>query len=345
MDKIFTRVLFPIILFCCCINTTSAQQLELDGGKVDKSVSTKTNADDVASTRVIFYSNIKVNYKVNMGIAQEDIVSGVYNGMMVDTLYFFLNEMDCKRIIDVSAEGFMPASIEIIWMPKATYKYTVIDPSSGGSEYSHLLDSGNKASAEHKYEIAAGFYKQAMSAEGAPSDLSTVQEYIKVMEICNNNLNYAKRCLIAAKKLKDESGSSADLRKMKEYYEEALTAYNGIKAYMSDDRYDVIIGKIEEAKSSLPLVIEGIVEDAANTMNKLTGVKIYAMKSESDKSPQLLATTDDNGHFHLELSSSDQSTYKVLLFDPEEIKGFKKTKLLDLSTINDHTKVRVKIFK
>ncbi|MFR9546054.1 MAG: hypothetical protein SNJ29_10815 [Rikenellaceae bacterium] len=371
MNRVFTKtLLFLTLIFACDIAV--AQQLELDGGKDDTSVSTKVNSAGVASSRVIIYTNIKINYDTNMeSIPVENIKSGTANGMMVDTLYFFMGAANgTTRRIYLDADGFARASITVNLTPKATYKYTVIDPSNGGTEYSQLLDSANKASSEHKYDIALGFYRQALTAESAPADLSAVRGYITVMETCDKHLTYAKKCLIAAKKLRDANSQGADsetVKKINGYYEEALKSYEGIKGYMNDDKYDSMISKIKSAISELSKLpvktttstsyatktvktmaaaaYAGVVEDAANTANKLGGVKIYGMTSSNDKKPTLLATTDGSGKFEIKLSANQKDLYKILLFDPKNIKGYKKTKQVNISTGDNYAKLRVKLFK
>lgn len=343
MKNFFTKVILSLGL-CCGLNCAVAQMIYLEGAQVSGNVSTKVNAEGAVSSRIIVNSPIKVTYDTNMkDISPENIYSGITNEMISDTIYFFLNINDNSRILYINADGYTTASTGALKLtPKSTYIYTVTIPTG----YSQLVDSGRKASSEHKYDIAAGFYRQALTAEEAPEDKSALQGYIETMDKCNEHLSYAKKYLIAAKKMKEEGGAKADLMQLKQYYEDALSAYNGIKGYMMDDKYDVIIGKIKAAISALPaMIIEGVVEDATNTMVKLEGVKVYGMRSQSDKDPVLLTTSVANGRFRVELSNSEKYSYKILLFNPEDIKGYKRTKEIDMSTIHDFSKLRIKIFK
>lgn len=243
----------------------------------------------------------------------------------------------------MNAEGYSPASVGPLKLtPKAMYSFTISIPTS----YAQLAESGAKASSEHKYDAAASFYKQALTAADAPADLSGLRSYIETMETCSEHLKFAKGSLLYAKKMKDEGGAKVDLRKLKEHYTNALTAYKGIKNYMMDDKYDAIIGRIESAISSLPaMIIEGVVEDVENTTLKLSGVKIYGMRSKDDKNPELLATTGEGGRYRIELSSSQKYKFKILHFDPEDLKGYKRTKDVEIASIHDFSKLRVKIYK
>lgn len=83
------RVIISILLMALPLVSSYAQKLETQGGLDSHAVSTKVK-DGVASSRVIILSTAKLSYTTNMGgIPQEDVGSGIVNGMNVDTLYFF----------------------------------------------------------------------------------------------------------------------------------------------------------------------------------------------------------------------------------------------------------------
>ncbi len=342
MGKWSHKLLLGVLLLLCA-HITMAQKLEVEGGLDDRSVS-KLMRDGVASSRVIIQSNVKLSYSTNMGDDLEgNIGSGELNGLLVDTLYFFMDPFDTRRRLIISAEGFVEERIDVDLTPKATYSYVIINPTVGGSEYSQLLDSAKEASKSHKYSVASGIYTQALSAEGAPEDLSPIHEYIRIMNECAEHEEYGKKCLIMAKQLRE--GDSVDLDMVKGYYYEAYRCFSGIQRYLNDDKYSSLLDKLQSIIDALPLVIEGVVMDAESTFFKIAGVKVCGLVSLDSKDPIALTTTDENGKFHIELSSSDIARYKYLLFDTSDVKGYKRGKTIDLKTVTDHTKMEVKLFK
>ncbi len=333
-----------ITCFCLCAQSASAQQLEIEGGINERVVSTKVNPVNRApSMQVIIHSKLDLSYDTNMGgIPKENIASTFADGMNVDTIYFYVDYDDpfnTSRFLIISADGFVAARQEVEISAKRTYRFYTVDESTG-TEYSHLVESATKASESHKYATAAGFYRQALTAEDAPSDLSVVNSSIEVMTKCDEYSRYGKVCLSKAKGEKNPD-------KLEQYYSEAFKAFSGIKAYMSDDKYDVLLQKIEAAIVAIPIIIEGVTEDSANTAVKLQGVKIYGMitSSEKPKNAKLLGVTDVNGNFHIEFSKSEKSKYKYLLFDPTDIKKYNKEKSVNISNITNHTKLRVSLYK
>ncbi len=140
--------LYITLILLSLFSGTNAQTMSIQGGLDERSVSTKMK-DGVPSSRVIFQSRLRLSYDTNMGkIPEEDIKSVVINSINIDTLYFYLGNLDNHRRIVVSADGYMPERISIDMSPKSTHIFEVFDPVVADS-----ISMATKAPKEGQYFI------------------------------------------------------------------------------------------------------------------------------------------------------------------------------------------------
>lgn len=145
------KIFIILIAFLLCVFELSAQKLETQGGKDERSVSTKVK-DGISSARVIIQSDIALSYNTNMGaISAEDIGSGMINGLNVDTLYFYLNPFDTHRRLIISADGYVAARIDLKLLPKTTYSFSVLEPSKFSDDF--LLKEKKYEEGCRQYEL------------------------------------------------------------------------------------------------------------------------------------------------------------------------------------------------
>ncbi len=148
-DENMNKRLLILIILLLNVVTINAQNLETQGGLDAKSVSTAMK-DGVSSSRVIIFSNLALSYTTNMGdISFEDIGSDLINGMNVDTIYFYLNPFDSHRRLIIAADGFAPTRIDLKLPPKATYIYTILEPSNASDEFLQR---------DKQYELGCKYY-------------------------------------------------------------------------------------------------------------------------------------------------------------------------------------------
>lgn len=252
------------------------------------------------------------------------------------TLYDMLG----NPTFEISGDDTNVLSVTVLDLAPKSKKTYSVQIATTGSDYAQLLSSAKNAADSHKYEMASGFYTQALTADGAPSDLSAITEAIDVMNSCLNYERLGKKCLLDAKKIKESSTGDVDLNQVKSLYEEAIKCFSSIRGYMNDDKYTPLIGKIQAAIDGLPLIIEGVVSDAQNSTIKLAGVIVSVSGTAGYES----TVTDSDGHFHLEIKGGF-SGYSTISFDPTNIKGYKREKRVSLSSMTSHTKLQIKLFK
>ncbi len=145
------KILLTLLLASACINTGSAQWLEVKSEKDERSISIKVK-NGVPSSRVIVSSSLPLSYSSNMGdVTNETVGYGVVNGMNSDTIYFYLAD-DYKRTLTISAEGYPPITVPFVLEPKETYRCFVFDPNKKNEEVSPSVNT-----AQWQFTMAQNF--------------------------------------------------------------------------------------------------------------------------------------------------------------------------------------------
>ncbi|MFI3262360.1 MAG: hypothetical protein R3Y26_05580 [Rikenellaceae bacterium] len=168
---------FFIITFLIVVSwvTSFAQQRidVVDGGFTDGEsgyTTVEVNNQIKSSAFVVIQSTEKLSYTISgVVITDEEMKRSVDgDGIYVDTLCFYVNEVDSKRRLTLFAKGFPSEMIELNMLPKTTYTYMVIVPDSGteieeeeAESYEGIMAQGVVAFNSGKFDYAEKIFERA----------------------------------------------------------------------------------------------------------------------------------------------------------------------------------------
>lgn len=180
------RLLTAIILFSLLNNHAFSQQkLQVnEGDKLSQSNLSRIKTIDGEqrrSAQVVIQSSVQLRYTVmDLPIAQEDISSGVDRyGIYTDTIYFYVNEIDSKRVISIFAKDYPMESVSLNMMPEVTYNFLIIEPEGvvevvDGETYESLIDKGTKAIQDTQYDLAVVIFDRALKKDSTDVALANI---------------------------------------------------------------------------------------------------------------------------------------------------------------------------
>lgn len=177
--KMKQKTLLFFLSIICCLSTSAQSTIDVDGGKIDKSVSRFTKKIDgqtIVSAKVVFSSKIPISLtiKERSALPEELTEEKLINGMNQYTVVFYLTESTISKTITIAAEGYENFSLPIIALnPKETYKYYVFDPQQEKRatriikkrQTSHYLKVANMALSNNEYKKAQEGFDKAIALD------------------------------------------------------------------------------------------------------------------------------------------------------------------------------------
>lgn len=327
------------LILLCFLNvlTIYAQKkLEVEGSQEQKSVSTKIK-DGVTSSRVIIESEFPLTYKSNMGdITNENVVKGILNSIYVDTIYFFLQPDDNKRVITISTDGYSSVKLSLQLNSKETYRYNVFDPNM---KYTF---QGNYDKGVEFFVI--GNYTEALKAFSAATECPDVPSkhdaFVRIdnCKKASRYINNAKVLYEKAEKIRltpnriieSNTDSVTYYHNLAKRFRNEVLNINETDAYCKEynEKYNDLLPEIDR-------IVTGKVVDNMNQGQAIAGVTIYGI---TDNNMHKLGQTDENGNFSIWVNGR----YKRISFSPEQIDNY-EIPFTQRLEIGQHYKLFIKL--
>lgn len=163
------RLLLCVFLFIQCAIGYAQARMDIDGGKVDKSVSRYTKVVDgvrLVSAKVAFQSPLELSFSVENEVLEDDniIKNTLLNGLNEYTVIFYLTaEGNNSKTINILSNGYSKYTIKDLFLnPKESFEYYVFDPNTEKKitrvikrrEESKYLSQGRKFLEAKEYDKA-----------------------------------------------------------------------------------------------------------------------------------------------------------------------------------------------
>lgn len=332
------KCFYLLILACFVSMTLSAQKkLEAEGGKEEKSVSIKMK-DNKPSSRIIIESTYPLVYKSNMGdVSVENIARGVANGINVDTIYFYLNADDNKRVITISSDGYSSVKLNVQLLPKETYRYLVFDPNEKYT-YQGNYDKGVEFFVMGNYVEALKSFTNAQKCEDVPTE-SDIEERIATVKKVAKYSHNAKALFEKAEKLRmtpnrvlnSNTDSVTYYHNLAKRFRNEVLKLNNTDAYCLkyNEEYETILPQIDR-------VVTGKVVDNLNQSIPIANVTIYGT-TEYGQTEKLGESASD-GTFSIWVNGK----YDAISFCPENNPNYQKPYNQKLE-LGQHYKLFIKL--
>lgn len=156
----------------------------IDGGVIEGGNDYRrkeVNFEERGSAIVVIQSTTALSYELvpKDAIPDEDISSIVdSDGIYVDSIYFFVNDMDSRVRLTIYAKGYPSELLELNMMESNTYNYMVMEPEGASTEVEEsadveesaesLITVGDLALSSSQYPYAEEVYGRALTYAETP---------------------------------------------------------------------------------------------------------------------------------------------------------------------------------